>query len=211
MNNLDFASVLAAFLFFFASGASAMVYPIGISINGNSGSREDVQLPNSSQSVYGVRVGLARAGHDEMAGLAFAVGHNDDDFAGGFQISALGKNSAESADWGLWQIAPFGNKLDRAGGVVQFSLVNEIDGDAEGFQLGLFNKASGTFYGVQMGLLNVIGGSSSKFRGLQIGLINYMECPPTPVACSQIQIGVANVTSGHDWRVGFLPGLRVVF
>ena len=244
MKKRDFAAVLAASLFFFASGASATIYPIGISINGTPFASDDVQLPESPQSVYGVRIGLARAGHDEMAGLAVAVGYNSDSFAGGFQIAALGKNFVKSADWGLWQIAPFGNKLEGGGGVFQLSLDNEIDGDAEGLQFGFYNEAVGTFdgvqvgtinangegkrcdfsglqigavnsdfgrfSGVQIGLLNMIGGgSSASFRGLQIGAINYIECPPA--SCVGVQIGVANVTSGRDWGIGFVPGLRVIF
>lgn len=240
MKKRNFAAIFAAVLLFSALRASATVYPLGFSINGTPFDRDDVQLPESPQSVYGFRIGLARAGHAEMAGLAVAVGSNRDKFAGGFQIAALGKNFADSADWGLWQIAQFGNKLDGDGGVFQLSLYNEIDGNGEGFQIGLVNEiggsgsglqtglanstsgefdglqigfmndSSGAFSGVQIGAINKIaGGKSSSFCGLQIGAINYIECPPA--SCVGVQIGIANVTSGRDWVVGFVPGLRVIF
>lgn len=205
--------------------ASATFYPLGVSINGTPFDRYDEQFPEAPQSVYGLRVGLARAGHAEMAGLAVAAGYNRDKFAGGFQIAVFGKNYAESADWGLWQISPFANALEGDGGVVQVSLYNKTEGAVEGLQVGALNIASdpGSFRGVQMGLfngafhfsgiqigvMNNIGGTSGSFSGVQIGLVNLIEC--SPASCAGVQIGVFNLTKGKDWSVGFVPGLRVIF
>ena len=225
--------------------SSATIYPLGLSINGTPFDRDDVQIPESPQSVYGFRVGLARAGHAEMGGLAVAAGYNRDKFAGGFQIAVFGKNYAESADWGLWQLSPFANALEGEGGVVQVSLYNAVEGAGEGLQAGFYNEILGDFDGVQIGVLNangegkkgtvngiqigavnstyghfsgaqigalnIIGGGNDggSFSGVQIGLVNRISCPPA--SCIGVQIGVANITEGRDWQIGFVPGLRVIF
>lgn len=244
MKTTSFSAALAALLSACVS-ASATVYPLGFSINGTPFDRDDVQLPESPQCVYGLRIGLARAGHAEMAGLAVAAGSNRDKFAGGFQIAVFGKNHAESADWGLWQVSPFGNTLEGSGGVVQLALYNSVEGSAEGLQVGFYNEILGDFDGVQVGVLNangegkkgtvngiqigainstfghfsgvqigalnIIGGGSDvgSFSGIQIGVINRIACPPA--SCTGVQIGVANITEGRDWQIGFVPGLRVIF
>lgn len=210
MKPTSFSAALAALLSICVS-ASATVYPLGFSINGTPFDRDDVQLPESPQCVYGLRVGLARAGHAEMAGLAVAAGSNRDKFAGGFQIAVFGKNHAEFADWGLWQVSPFGNTLEGSGGVVQLALYNEVEGSAEGLQAGFFNEAyghfsgvqigvinkamgfhdTGSFSGIQIGLLNAVAGSSDSFSGIQIGLVN--DVAGSPGSFSGIQIGLVNM------------------
>lgn len=209
--------------------------PLSIAVKGAYNGSDD-QLPGKYNTVAGFRIALFSGGHDGMFGLAVSAGANFDDGASGFQIAAAGRNEAESAPFGLFQLSVVGNRLGGDGGVVQISIRNEIDGTAEGFQLGVANEVDGGFSGVQIGGLNrskgefsglqlgvsnssdgdfhgvqigVVNQAKGTFRGVQIGAVNQISGAASGIGV--MQLGPFNAADGKDWDAVFVPLVRIAF
>lgn len=204
------ASVLVAAIGAHAAAVSGKdagrgVSPIGFAIT------DGAQLPTYRTGVAGLRFALLAGANRRMYGLSIGVLTNGkgsrggDGDVGGLQIAGV-LNDADAAEFGVWQIAGFGNIMRDGGSLVQLAgIYNWTKGPSCGLQLaGVFNRAEGDFTGVQIaGLLNeaegtfsglqvaVLNDAESRMEGLQIGVINYAY------VLRGIQIGVFNV-AGRD-------------
>lgn len=224
MKNGWMMAVVASAVLVAAVGAHAAakdegggVSPVGFAI------AEGAQLPSYRTGVTGLRFAFFGGANRRMYGLsigAFANGNarrGGDGDVGGLQIAGV-LNDADAAEFGVWQIAGFGNIVRNGGSLVQLAgIFNWTEGPSRGLQLaGVFNLAEGEFTGVQIaGLCNVseqtfnglqlaaINVAHARMEGLQIGAINYAH------TLRGIQIGAFNV-AGRDMSGMSLGAFNII-
>lgn len=172
-----------------------------------------IEVPWSTDNVYGWRLGLLVANHSSIYGLDTGVMNIADDDVYGVQAGVFGNWNAgkvyglqigglfnsvtgrsidlqiagilnDNADYaGGIQIALFNNDMDFDG--LQFAAVNYCNGDMNGGAFSLMNWDEGATTGLSAGAINL----AAKSNGVQLGAFNFVNG-----RAEGLQLGVINAT-----------------
>ena len=194
-----------------AASASATEFsPLQIGLNGIY-EPFNRQLVSENTPVYGLRLNLLISYNEFVTGLDIGLGSAATTFTG-LRLNAISwtDKTTRGVDVSLFCLGAEESEFDgiQIAGMVLAHHVRGIQaglltyGDIRGVQMGLWNTAI-DLRGLQIGLVNFIDNPDAPFTGLQIGLVNRAE------TLHGLQIGLLNIVPGSSLPV--LPLLRASF